>query len=84
MNTLYKTKRGIKVRVIDIDCSCYVKKKIMDMGIVKGTIVEITSFAPFGDPVNILVRGYHLTLRKKEAEKIMVEAIDSRAFGMSV
>lgn len=84
MNSLYRSKRGTKVRVVDIECSCFVKKKIMDMGIVKGTIIEVISFAPFGDPINILVRGYHLSLRKKEAERILVEAIDSPAVGVSV
>ena len=73
MNSLYKAKKGKKVKVIDIDCSCFIKRKIMDMGIVKGTIVEVISVAPFGDPINVLVRGYHLSLRKKEAEKIIVE-----------
>lgn len=76
MNTLYKTKRGSKVKVIDIECSSFVKKKIMDMGIVKGTTVEVISVAPFGDPINVLVRGYHLSLRKKEAEKIIVGEIE--------
>jgi Fe2+ transport system protein FeoA len=73
MSNLYKTKRGKKVKVIDIECSDFVRRKIMDMGIVKGTILEVISIAPFGDPINLLVRGYHLTLRKKEAEKIIVE-----------
>ena len=73
MSNLYKTKKGKKVRVVDIECSDFVRRKIMDMGIVKGTILEIVSIAPFGDPINLLVRGYHLTLRRKEAEKIIVE-----------
>ena len=73
MSNLYKTKKGKKVRVVDIECSDFVRRKIMDMGIVKGTILEVVSIAPFGDPINLLVRGYHLTLRRKEAEKIIVE-----------
>jgi Fe2+ transport system protein FeoA len=76
MSNLYKTKRGKKVKVIDIECSDFVRRKIMDMGIVKGTILQVISIAPFGDPINLLVRGYHLTLRKKEAEKIIVEDLE--------
>ena len=48
-------------------------RRIMEMGIVSGAPVEITGVAPLGDPIDILVQGYHLSLRKKEANGIEVE-----------
>jgi ferrous iron transport protein A len=48
----------------------------MEMGLLVGTTVELVRFAPLGDPVEIRVRGYHLTLRKQEAEQIFVRPIE--------
>lgn len=48
------------------------RSRIMEMGLLVGTLVELVRFAPLGDPVEIKVRGYHLTLRKHEAEQIYV------------
>ncbi len=45
------------------------------MGAINGTVVEVERIAPFGDPIEIKLKGYHLTLRKEEAEKIVVETI---------
>ena len=49
-----------------------VKRRIMDMGITKGTTVTVIKVAPFGDPIELTVRGYELSIRKEEAEKIEV------------
>ncbi len=49
------------------------RKRLMEMGLVRGTPVEVIRFAPLGDPVDIKVRGYHLSLRLAEAETIEVE-----------
>jgi len=49
------------------------KRRIMDMGITKGTSIYIRKVAPLGDPIEVTVRGYELSLRKAEAEKILVE-----------
>ncbi len=49
------------------------RPRLMEMGVLVGTRVELVRFAPLGDPVEIKVRGYHLTLRKHEAEQIWVE-----------
>ncbi len=49
-------------------------KRLLDMGIIKGTKIEVTKVAPLGDPVDIKVKGYHLSLRKEEAAQILVEA----------
>ncbi len=50
-----------------------VRRRILDMGVVPGTEVEVVRVAPLGDPVALLIRGYHLSLRKEEARKILVE-----------
>jgi ferrous iron transport protein A len=50
------------------------RPRLMEMGLLVGTSVELVRFAPMGDPVEIKVRGYHLTLRKHEAEQIWVHA----------
>ncbi|MBI3879256.1 MAG: ferrous iron transport protein A [Verrucomicrobia bacterium] len=49
------------------------KPRLMEMGLLVGTPVELVRFAPLGDPVEIKIRGYHLTLRKHEAEQILVQ-----------
>lgn len=49
------------------------KPRLLEMGLLKGTRVQLVRFAPMGDPVEIKVRGYHLTLRRHEAEQILVE-----------
>jgi Fe2+ transport system protein FeoA len=50
-----------------------VRRRIMDMGIVAGTQVEVIKVAPLGDPVDLLLKGYHLSLRKEESKEILVE-----------
>lgn len=50
-------------------------KRLLDMGIIKGTKIEVIKVAPLGDPVDIKVRGYHLSLRKEEAAQILVEEV---------
>ena len=48
-------------------------KRLLDMGIIKGTTIEVVRVAPLGDPIDIKVKGYHLSLRKEEAAQIFVE-----------
>jgi Fe2+ transport system protein FeoA len=48
--------------------------RLMEMGVISGTPIEVVRFAPLGDPIEIKVRGYHLTLRRHEAEQIFVRA----------
>jgi len=52
-----------------------VRRRILDMGVVPGTEVEVVRVAPLGDPVELLIRGYHLSLRKEEARDIFVEKV---------
>ena len=65
---------GARATVADIRVSSESRPRLMEMGLLVGTPVELVRFAPLGDPVEIKVRGYHLTLRKHEAEQIIVQA----------
>lgn len=73
MNTLKQTKVGSTVKVVRLHGEGAVKRRIMDMGITKGVDIYVRKVAPFGDPVEITVRGYELSLRKADAEMIEVE-----------
>ena len=73
MNTLKEAKIGQTVKVKKLDGEGAVKRRIMDMGITKGTDVYIRKVAPLGDPIEVTVRGYELSLRKADAEMITVE-----------
>ena len=71
--TLREAKPGFKVSVKKLSGQGPVKRRIMDMGITKGTDVAVRKVAPLGDPVELNVRGYELSLRKADAEMIEVE-----------
>lgn len=73
MQTLKAVKPGDTVRVVKIIGNGPVKRRIMDMGIIKGVEVFVRKVAPLGDPVEVTVRGYELSLRKADAELIEVE-----------
>lgn len=73
MKTLKQAKIGDTVRVVKLHGEGAVKRRIMDMGLTKGVEVHIRKVAPLGDPVEITVRGYELSLRKADAEMIEVE-----------
>lgn len=73
MKTLKETKIGETVKIVKLHGEGAVKRRIMDMGLTKGTEVYIKKVAPLGDPVEITVRGYELSLRKADAEMIEVE-----------
>ena len=73
MKTLKETKIGETVKIVKLHGEGAVKSRIMDMGLTKGTEVYIRNVAPLGDPVEITVRGYELSLRKADAEMIEVE-----------
>ena len=72
MHTLKEVKCGESVTVVKLHGEGAVKRRIMDMGITKGTELFIRKVAPLGDPVEITVRGYELSLRKADAEMIEV------------
>ncbi len=73
MKTLKETSVGETVKVVKLNGSGPVKRRIMDMGINKGVDVFVRKVAPLGDPVEVTVRGYELSLRKADAEMIEVE-----------
>lgn len=73
MKTLKETSVGETVKVVKLNGSGPVKRRIMAMGITKGVDVFVRKVAPLGDPVEVTVRGYELSLRKADAEMIEVE-----------
>ena len=73
MKTLRDAKIGETVKVKKLTGEGAVKRRIMDMGITKGIEVYIRKVAPLGDPVEVTVRGYELSLRKADAEMILIE-----------
>ena len=73
MTTLKQVKIDSTVRVVKLHGEGAVKRRIMDMGITKGAEIFVRKVAPLGDPIEITVRGYELSLRKADAEMIEVE-----------
>ena len=73
MRTLKEAKVGQTVQVVKLHGEGAVKRRIMDMGITKGIPVYVRKVAPLGDPVEVTVRGYELSIRKADAEMIEVE-----------
>ena len=77
MKTLREAKIGETVKVVKLHGEGAIKRRIMDMGITKGTEVYVRKVAPLGDPVEVTVRGYELSLRKADAEMIEIQASSS-------
>ena len=73
MRTLREAKIGETVKVAKLNGAGAIKRRIMDMGITKGVEIFVRKVAPLGDPVEVTVRGYELSLRKADAEMIIVE-----------
>ncbi len=73
--TLKEVKPGMSVRVLVIRGEGAVKRRIMDMGITKGVLIDVRKVAPLGDPVEITVRGYELSVRRHDAEIVEVEVV---------
>lgn len=74
MKTLRETACGRTVKVVKLHGDGAVKRRIMDMGITKGVAVYVRKVAPLGDPIEVTVRGYELSLRKADADMIEVES----------
>ena len=75
MSTLRDTRIGDTVKVVRLHGEGAVKRRIMDMGITRGTEIYVRKVAPLGDPIELTVRGYELSLRKADAEMIEVSAV---------
>ncbi|HBF37316.1 MAG TPA: ferrous iron transport protein A [Firmicutes bacterium] len=73
MQTLKEVKCGQTVTVSKIDGTGALKRRIMDMGLTKGTEIYVRKVAPLGDPIEVTVRGYELSLRKADAEMVLVQ-----------
>lgn len=67
---------GEKGRVIKIKSKTSLKKRLLDMGIIPGSEIQLEKIAPLGDPIDILIKGYHLSLRKEEAKEILIEKVE--------
>lgn len=74
--TLNQIDPGNKVKVIQIRGKGPAKRRILDMGMVPGVEIEVVKKAPFGDPLEFKVKGYNLSLRKTEAELIVVQTLE--------
>ena len=73
MKTLKDVKIGETVNVVKLHGEGAIKRRIMDMGITKGVKIYVRKFAPLGDPIELTLRGYELSLRKADAEMIEIE-----------
>lgn len=73
MRTLKEIKVGQTVRVVKVHGEGAIRRRIMDMGITRGVEIYVRKMAPLGDPMEIFVRGYELSLRKADAEMVEVE-----------
>ena len=73
MKTLKEVKVGKSVRVVKVHGEGAIRRRIMDMGITKGVEIFVKKVAPLGDPIEITVRGYELSIRKNDAKIIEVE-----------
>lgn len=83
MTTLDTIQPGQTVKVIKLLGDGGTKRRIMDMGVTKGTSVFVRKVAPLGDPVEVTIRGYELSLRKAEAEHVEVEAVEAAQTGVA-
>ena len=73
MKTLRQAQGGQTVRVVKLHGEGALRRRMMDMGITKGTEIFVRKVAPLGDPVEVTVRGYELSVRKADAEKVVVK-----------
>jgi len=73
IKTLNQLKPGERATIVKVGGEGPVRRRILDMGVVKGSEIEVVRVAPLGDPVEFLIKGYNLSLRKSEAQQIQVE-----------
>jgi ferrous iron transport protein A len=73
--TLNDVQIGGTCTVERLDDTGEIRRRLMDMGITKGAVVDVRKVAPLGDPIDVTVRGYHLSLRRADAEKIVVTPV---------
>jgi Fe2+ transport system protein FeoA len=66
---------GEKASIVKISGKLYLRRRLLDMGVLKGTVIQMIRHAPLGDPIDIKIKGYHLSLRKSEAGHIKVKRL---------
>ncbi len=76
MKNLKDIKVGSVVKVVKVHGTGALRRRIMDMGITKGVNIKVVKFAPLGDPIELVVRGYSLSLRKEDAKNIEVMEVE--------
>ena len=74
IRTLNQLKPGERATIVKVGGEGAVRRRILEMGVVSGAKIEVVRVAPLGDPVEFLVKGYNLSLRKSEAENVQVES----------
>ena len=84
MKTLRDAKVGDTVKVARINGAGALKRRIMDMGVTKGTEIYIRKVAPLGDPLEVTIRGYELSIRRADAEMIELVCFSPRGRGFSI
>ncbi|MCD7876264.1 MAG: ferrous iron transport protein A [Cloacibacillus porcorum] len=75
MKTLKETRAGESVNVVKVHGTGALRRRLLDMGITKGSRIDVLKMAPLGDPIEVTIRGYELSLRKSEGEMVEVEPI---------
>ena len=75
LKLLSELNRGEKGRIVKIGGTGSIRRRLLDMGLVSGSDIEMERVAPLGDPIEIKVKGYNLSLRKEEAANIQIEVI---------
>ena len=76
MTTLNELKKGERAKILDIAGDDGVSIRLMEMGLTEDEEIQLVGFAPLGDPIEFVVRGYHLSLRASEAQRVEVEKIN--------
>ena len=71
--TLTELSPGESGKIVEINAQGALKRRLMDMGLTRGSVVTFRKVAPFGDPIELTIRGYELSIRKDEAEHVIVE-----------
>lgn len=71
--TLKDMRPGESAKIVEINAQGALKRRLMDMGLTRGSLVTFRKVAPLGDPIELTIRGYELSIRKNEAEYVVVE-----------
>lgn len=72
---LSELREGERAQILDVKIKGTLKRRLQEMGILPGEILQVEKIAPLGDPIEVFVKGYHLSLRKSEAELVEVEVL---------